>query len=174
MQEYLWSEIHSCWGTLHAVVNNNCLCRIGLPGESKTVFLEFLQHRLPSDEISHAPHPLFFELEKQLSRYLSRKLKHFDLPLVLMGTAFQKTVWQELIKIPYGATISYIELANRLGKPGAVRAVGSANGANPLPIVVPCHRVIGADGKLVGYGGGLEMKRKLLQLESVQSSLDFT
>ena len=89
----------------------------------------------------------------------------FDLPLAPQGTAFQKDVWQALASIPYGETISYAQLAQRVGKPTAMRAVGAANGRNPLPIVLPCHRVIGADGSLTGFGGGLPTKQFLLELE---------
>jgi methylated-DNA-[protein]-cysteine S-methyltransferase len=101
----------------------------------------------------------------QLSEYFAGRRREFDLPLAQDGTAFQRAVWRVLTTIPYGATISYAELARRIGNARASRAVGLANGANPLPIIVPCHRVIGSDGSLTGFGGGLEMKRKLLALE---------
>ena len=93
----------------------------------------------------------------------------FDLPLHPQGTAFQRKVWAALAEIPYGETISYLELARRIGNPSSVRAVGLANGKNPLPIVVPCHRVIGSNGALVGYAGGLPIKRALLALEGALS-----
>jgi len=102
---------------------------------------------------------------RDLAAYFAREREEFDLELAPEGTAFQVEVWGELRRIPYGETVTYGELAHRLGKPKAVRAVGAANGANPLPIVVPCHRVIGADGSLVGFGGGLRVKRALLDLE---------
>jgi len=92
-------------------------------------------------------------------------LRRFDLNLDLHGTPFQIGVWRELERIPYGETRSYLQLAEAIGAPKAVRAVGAANGANPIPIVIPCHRVIGASGKLVGYGGGLPLKKRLLALE---------
>jgi methylated-DNA-[protein]-cysteine S-methyltransferase len=101
----------------------------------------------------------------QLDAYFAGSLRDFDLPLAPEGTPFQLRVWNALREIPYGETISYGELARRLGNPSASRAVGLANGANPLPIVIPCHRVIGASGKLTGYGGGLPVKEKLLALE---------
>ena len=97
--------------------------------------------------------------------YFAGELRRFDLPLDLAGTDFQRRVWLELTRIPYGETRSYQDLARAIGSPKAVRAVGAANGANPVAIVVPCHRVIGAGGKLVGYGGGLPLKRRLLDLE---------
>lgn len=102
---------------------------------------------------------------KQLKEYFSRQRKEFDLPLEFSGTDFQKKVWDQLTKIPYGEVITYGELANRLGDKNLMRAVAAANGANPIPIIIPCHRVIGADGSLTGYGGGLDVKRKLLELE---------
>lgn len=104
-------------------------------------------------------------LVRQLDEFAARSRREFDLPLALAGTAFQRRVWEELCRIPYGATISYGELARRIGRPAAVRAVAQACGANPVPVVVPCHRVVGADGRLVGYGGGLPWKRFLLALE---------
>lgn len=101
----------------------------------------------------------------QLDEYFAGTRKDFDLPLAPQGTSFQKNVWQTLATIPYGETISYAQLAQRVGKSTAMRAVGAANGRNPLPIVLPCHRVIGADGSLTGFGGGLPTKQFLLELE---------
>ena len=109
---------------------------------------------------------LIKEAYQQLSEYLKGERQMFDLPLNPRGTDFQKRVWQALCDIPYGETRSYKQIAEAIGNPKAVRAVGMANNRNPITIVVPCHRVIGADGKLVGYGGGLEMKEFLLRLES--------
>ena len=105
------------------------------------------------------------ETRRQLDDYFAGTRRDFDLPLAPRGTPFQLGVWRALATIPYGTTISYRELAERIGQPSAMRAVGAANGRNPLPIVVPCHRVIGADGSLTGFGGGLPTKRFLLQLE---------
>jgi methylated-DNA-[protein]-cysteine S-methyltransferase len=101
----------------------------------------------------------------QLEEYFSGARQQFDLPLAPQGTPFQQEVWHTLATIPYGETISYAQLAQRVGKPTAMRAVGAANGRNPLPIVLPCHRVIGADGSLTGFGGGLPTKQFLLELE---------
>lgn len=101
----------------------------------------------------------------QLEQYFAGTRQVFELPLHPLGTPFQLAVWRELARIPYGATISYGELARRLGQPQAMRAVGAANGRNPLPIVLPCHRVIGANGSLTGFGGGLPTKRFLLAME---------
>ena len=114
---------------------------------------------------------VFTEVVDQLKSYFAGERKAFDLPLVLEGTEFQKKVWTSLVAIPYGETISYKTLAERVGSPKAVRAVGAANGANPIPIIIPCHRVIGNDGSLTGFGGGLPLKKKLLELESGQLKL---
>jgi methylated-DNA-[protein]-cysteine S-methyltransferase len=111
----------------------------------------------------------FAEVHRQLDAYFAGELEEFDLPLAPSGTPFQLRVWEELQRIPLGETISYSELAERIGNPKTVRAVGLANGRNPISIIVPCHRVIGADGSLVGYGGGLERKRWLLEHEEVVS-----
>ena len=102
---------------------------------------------------------------RQLREYFDGGRRAFDLPLAPRGTPFQQTVWRALTRIPYGRTLAYGELARRIGRPGAARAVGMANHRNPLSIIVPCHRVIGADGDLTGYGGGLDRKRWLLALE---------
>ena len=111
----------------------------------------------------------FDDAREQLDAYFAGELEDFDLRLAPHGTPFQMRVWDELTRIPYGETISYMALALRLGDRKLVRAVGTANGRNPLSIIVPCHRVIGADGTLVGYGGGLERKRWLLEHEAVAS-----
>lgn len=110
--------------------------------------------------------PVLMEAREQLDAYFDRRLRSFDLPLEARGTDFQRRVWDSLRAIPYGETISYAELARRIANPKAVRAVGAANGRNPLMIVVPCHRVIGADGSLTGFGGGIGRKRWLLEHEA--------
>jgi methylated-DNA-[protein]-cysteine S-methyltransferase len=109
--------------------------------------------------------PVLVELGRQLRAYFNGDLRRFDVPLDLQGTEFQKRVWRQLLTIPFGETRTYRQIADAIGAANAVRAVGAANGANPVPIVVPCHRVIGTSGKLVGYGGGLELKKRLLELE---------
>lgn len=110
---------------------------------------------------------LLEEASGQLADYFRGERRHFLLPLDLRGTAFQQKVWEALTSIPFGQTRTYKQVAETIGSPRAVRAVGGANNRNPLPVIVPCHRVIGADGQLVGYGGGLPIKRFLLQLEGV-------
>jgi methylated-DNA-[protein]-cysteine S-methyltransferase len=104
-------------------------------------------------------------LRDQLAEYFAGERREFDLRLAPEGTPFERSVWEELRRIPFGETRSYGEIAGAIGRPGAARAVGRANGANPIPIVVPCHRVIGADGSLTGFGGGLEAKSRLLEIE---------
>jgi methylated-DNA-[protein]-cysteine S-methyltransferase len=113
----------------------------------------------------------FAPVLEQLGEYFAGERTRFDLPLAPRGTDFQLSVWRELLDIPYGQTVSYGQLALRVGSPGAARAVGLANGSNPIALVVPCHRVIGANGTLTGYGGGMERKRWLLDLESGVLSL---
>lgn len=109
--------------------------------------------------------PLLSAAQEQLAAYFAGELRLFDLPLDLRGTDFQRRVWAQLLKVPYGETASYLEIALALGDPKSIRAVGAANGRNPVSIVVPCHRIIGSDGKLIGYGGGLWRKEWLLRHE---------
>jgi methylated-DNA-[protein]-cysteine S-methyltransferase len=120
-------------------------------------------------DVTEAGDGPFDQAREQLDAYFAGELEEFDLPMVLHGTPFQLRVWEELARIPFAETISYKELALRLGDLKLIRAVGTANGRNPISIVIPCHRVIGADGSLVGYGGGLDRKRWLLDHEAVAS-----
>ena len=133
-------------------------------------FAEGKRPERPESNWRKDPMP-FQEAIRQLRAYFAGELKDFDLRLSLIGTDFQLRVWHTLQTIPYGETISYGQLAQRIGSPKAARAVGLANGSNPIPIVVPCHRVIGSNGSLVGYGGGLSNKKALLALESRQGRL---
>lgn len=107
----------------------------------------------------------FRPVREQLDAYFAGALARFDVPMAPRGTEFQLAVWQALLTIPYGTTASYLAIARQIGRPDAVRAVGAANGRNPISIIVPCHRVVGADGSLVGYAGGVDRKRRLLELE---------
>lgn len=127
-------------------------------GITKAVFVEAAQE-------SPSPSLLTSQCKVQLSQYFAGELTDFDVPLNARGTDFQRRVWAELRRIPYGETVSYVDIAERLGQPTASRAVGMANGKNPISIIVPCHRVIGKNGSLTGYAGGLERKRYLLTLE---------
>lgn len=111
-------------------------------------------------------HPVLLEAERQLTNYFAGKREKFELKLDFTGTEFQRQVWQALLTIPFGETRSYAQIAEQIGNPGAVRAVGAANGKNPISIIAPCHRVIGSNGKLTGFAGGMEAKAFLLKLES--------
>ena len=149
-------------------------CRIESPvgpltaavdGEGRLVRLAFADERAATPPGALEDAALCAGVVAQLREYLEGARREFDLTLAPPGTPFQRRVWEELSRIPYGATISYRELARRVGNPAATRAVARANATNPIPIVVPCHRVIGSDGTLTGYGGGLHRKRWLLALE---------
>jgi methylated-DNA-[protein]-cysteine S-methyltransferase len=142
-----------------AVVNaDDALCRLH--------FGPTYRDHLPAKE--SPPHPLLAEFGAQLEAYCQGRLRRFDLPLAPSGTPFQQRAWQVLLSIPYGETLSYGEQAKALGEPGGAQAVGQANGANPIGLVIPCHRVIGANGSLTGFGGGLPLKRALLDFEQQQ------
>ena len=151
-------------GALLIAGDAEAIRRIAFPNNGKPV--------APGPGWEHAARGPVGEAIRQLRDYFAGRRTGFDLPLAPEGTPFQRAVWRQLQDIPYGATISYGELARRVGNPKASRAVGSANGANPIPIVIPCHRVIAADGKLGGFGGGLPVKRALLALEAKSSVRD--
>lgn len=140
--------------------------RIGIADNGEAVTgLFFAGDVNPPAGCTIAETPLIKKASVQLNEYLEGKRKSFDVPVSLEGTAFQKAVWEALTEIPYGETRSYRQIAERIGNPKACRAVGMANNKNPVAVIVPCHRVIGANGKLVGYGGGIDLKEKLLALE---------
>lgn len=148
--------VDSPYGALTLVATDGVLAGLYMTGQ---------RHR-PPEETFGVPDPRpFAETVRQLDAYFAGDLTEFDLPLCLVNTPFQRSVWAELVRIPYGETRSYGELAENLGKPGASRAVGLANGRNPVGIIVPCHRVVGASGSLTGYGGGLDRKQRLLAFE---------
>jgi len=127
-----------------------------------------------ADEIPEAPEdPVLAATAQQLTEYFAGTRAEFDLPLHLEGTDFQREAWLALADIPYGKTTTYARQAEAIGRPGAFRAVGSANGSNPIPIVLPCHRVVGSDGSLTGFGGGVDVKQSLLDLESGTQRLPF-
>ncbi|MBZ6257823.1 methylated-DNA--[protein]-cysteine S-methyltransferase [Streptomyces olivaceus] len=148
--------IDSPYGALTLVAEDGVLCGLYMTGQ---------RHRPPEESFGARDERPFAGAEEQLEAYFAGELREFGLPLRLTGTPFQRTVWDQLRKIPYGETRTYGQLADALGNPAASRAVGLANGRNPIGIVVPCHRVIGASGGLTGYGGGLERKQRLLDFE---------
>ncbi|NVJ23394.1 methylated-DNA--[protein]-cysteine S-methyltransferase [Myxococcus sp. AM011] len=132
----------------------------------RTIEFHAPRHPMRRGEDWHeGDHAVLRDTQKQLDEYFAGKRRGFELPLAPQGTQFQRQVWSELANIPFGGTISYAELALRVDRPTATRAVGAANGRNPIPIVLPCHRVIGANGSLTGFGGGLPTKQFLLRLE---------
>ncbi|MGH7203666.1 MAG: methylated-DNA--[protein]-cysteine S-methyltransferase [Candidatus Levyibacteriota bacterium] len=127
--------------------------------------------KIPKEWENNAEHRLLREVKRQTDEYFSGKRRQFELPLSTKGTAFQKKVWQALETIPYGQVTSYGEIARRIGNPKAVRAVGTAIGRNPIGIIIPCHRVIGTNGTLTGYAGGLDRKQTLLKLEGLPKNV---
>ncbi len=150
--------IDSPYGPLTLVADDGVLCGLYMTGQ---------RHRPPEETFGDRDDlPAFGEAADQLKAYFAGELKQFTLELRLHGTPFQRSVWDQLRKIPYGETRSYGDLAGILGNPTASRAVGLANGRNPVGIIVPCHRVVGANGSLTGYGGGLDRKQRLLDFEN--------
>jgi methylated-DNA-[protein]-cysteine S-methyltransferase len=153
----VWAVYESPIGALTLHASAQGLTGLGFPGRTA-----------PLPEAAHDPAALAGAVA-QLDEYFAGERARFDLALDLRGTDFQRAVWEQLRGIPYGTTVAYLELANRIGRPDIVRAVGAAVGRTPVPIVVPCHRVIGSNGSLTGYGGGLPRKRALLDLERAGS-----
>ncbi len=154
---YVCKTIDSPLGPLKLVASDKGLAAILWQNEKSGV--------LKSVPVEDPDHPVLVETERQLRAYFAGGLRQFSLPLDLQGTAFQQSVWQALLTIPFGETRSYAEIARQIGRPKAVRAVGAATGQNPISIVAPCHRVIGSNGTLTGYAGGLAAKQHLLGLE---------
>lgn len=141
------------------------LGRIGIEEENGSLRNVYFHNETLPDNLAIRETPLLQEAARQLNAYLAGSLKSFSLPLAPSGTVFRQKIWQLLCEIPYGETVSYKDIAIAAGNPKAMRAVGQANNKNPIPIFIPCHRVIGANGQLVGYGGGLDIKVQLLALE---------
>ena len=158
MSDRSHTVVDSPCGPLTLVADGGALCGLYMTQ----------QRHLPAFETFGDPDPdapVFAQAESELKEYFAGQRRHFDVPITFHGTPFQQRVWRALTEIPYGETLSYGRLADRLGNPTASRAVGLANGKNPVSIIVPCHRVVGATGSLTGYGGGLERKRYLLDFE---------
>jgi len=150
-------------GTFYLAATENGLCRIDFPGKCEKDFFSWLSKNF--DYLVNEKTYIIEQAIVQLKEYFEGNRKEFSVPLDLIGTDFQKKVWKELMNIPYGQVDTYGHIAALLGNPKAGRAVGGANNKNPVPIIVPCHRVIGSNGKLVGYAGGLDIKKRLLVLE---------
>ena len=144
--------------------NQSGICRISFLKETSRNWFSWFQKYYGKDPLEGSS-PLIKQAAQQLTEYFQRERRQFQIPLDLRGTSFQKRIWTELLSIPYGTTISYGEVARRIGRPRASRAVGSAVGNNPMLIIVPCHRIIAHDGSLAGFRGGFLNKRKLLKLE---------
>lgn len=150
-------------GVITLGIRAGALALLDLPGEARpSVGAEELRTEPPAEDAE-----LLERVGQQLADYFAGRRQHFDLPLAPVGTPFQREVWAELARVPYGQTLSYLQLAQRLGKPAAVRAVAQALGRNPIAIILPCHRIVSAGGGLGGFSAGLETKRRLLQLEGV-------
>ncbi|MFE7568238.1 methylated-DNA--[protein]-cysteine S-methyltransferase [Streptomyces sp. NPDC057539] len=164
-QHIVHTVIDSLYGPLTLVATDGTLSGLYMAGQ---------RHRPPEETFGEPDPGPFAEVVRQLGAYFDGELTEFDLPLRLNGTTFQRAVWAGLLRIPYGETRSYGELADSLGKPGASRAVGLANGKNPISIIVPCHRVIGSTGGLTGYGGGLDRKQRLLAFEGAAAEAPAT
>lgn len=149
-------------GVLTLIANDTAL--VGVLWENELVGRVTLMPQQQKDD-----HPILVNAESQLGEYFAGERQCFELPLTFIGTPFQQSVWAELVKIPFGETRSYRDIAEQIGNPKAVRAVGAANGKNPISIIAPCHRVIGSNGKLTGFAGGLDNKSRLLTLEQATS-----
>lgn len=160
-----WSSFqHNNW-VMHIAATAKGLCCITLPNESFETLIDWVERHIPNG-ILMQNRDAMYPFINQLEEYFIGHRREFELPLDFRGTPFQISVWQQLRHIPYGRTQTYSELARSINRPSGARAVGSAIGANPIPIVIPCHRVIGKDGSLTGYRGGVDVKSELLFLES--------
>ena len=171
VEEIAYTRLESQIGTVWVASTEWGLCKVSLGSGRSGAFFGWLSEHIGPREPREEPDAMAFAVS-QLDEYFSGSRQTFDLPLDVRGTAFQKAVWSQVVRIPYGATATYGDIAQLVGKPKASRAVGGAVGANPLPIVIPCHRVVGARGALTGFGAGLDIKEALLQLEGAHPSLD--
>ncbi|PHQ92696.1 MAG: cysteine methyltransferase [Sulfurimonas sp.] len=145
---------------------DNKLCMLDFRYRKKRASVDRRIKKLLHAEYIEEDNMVLKQTRQQLDEYFSLQRKNFEIPLLMLGTEFQKSVWEALVKIPYGKTSSYLELSKSIGNEKAVRAVANANGANAIGIIIPCHRIIGSDGSLTGYAGGLTLKKKLLELEN--------
>ena len=168
--ELYWSSVPCPQGLIVVMATERGICWTGTPGTPVDEGFTWLRRKMQFDRVVEGEKiaPLQHAMD-ELKRYLGGERVQFTCPLDLHGTAFQIEVWEELYRIPYGKTRTYTEIAQAIGRSAAVRAVGAANGANPVAIIVPCHRVIGSNGTLTGYGGGLPTKAWLLSLEGIRN-----
>ena len=168
--ELYWSSVSCPQGQIIVMATERGVCWTGTPGTPIDHGLAWLKRKMEFDQVIEGEEiaPLQQAMD-ELRRYLAGEHIQFSCPLDLQGTPFQIAVWEELYRIPYGETRTYAEIARAIGRSSAVRAVGAANGANPVAIIVPCHRVIGSNGSLTGYGGGLPTKAWLLHLEGIKN-----
>lgn len=169
VQKLYWSSIATPIGEYTIIATESGVCWIGSPGASVDEGLFRIKRWIPTYRAVKDQQAVPLQLAiAEMQRYFARERVQFTCPLDLRGTPFQLLVWEQLCRIPYGETRTYGEIALAIGRPTASRAVGAANGANPIPLIVPCHRVIGSDGSLTGYAGGLANKSWLLSLEGVK------
>ena len=164
VKDVVYTRLDSPVGTVWVASTEIGVCKISVGAERARAFLSWISEHIGPGDPWEDP-DLMSSATSQLTEYFSGARQTFNLPLDVRGTSFQQAVWSQVSRIPYGATASYGDVAQLVGKPTASRAVGSAVGANPLPIVIPCHRVIGSGGSLVGFGAGLDVKETLLRLE---------
>jgi O-6-methylguanine DNA methyltransferase len=167
METVIVADVPTAIGSLGAVITAQGLARLGFHGEPVEEREAWLRRWLPLAQQVDDGEPLS-ELQAQLDAYFAGLRRRFDIALDMRGTPFQLRVWRELLNIPFGEVRSYLQVATAIGQPTATRAVGAANGRNYIPIIVPCHRVIGSDGTLTGFGGGLALKQRLLELEGIR------
>lgn len=165
MTTVYWKQVQLEQSALYIAAIDEGICYIGTPNAPFEEMEQWVNKRIKKGELVENT-SVFDIYEQQLQQYLKGERKLFTFPFYLFGTAFQRQVWRTLVKIPYGQTYSYMDIAEKIGNPKAVRAVGGAIGANPLLFVVPCHRVVTKDGKLGGFRAGVDLKKQLLALES--------
>lgn len=168
METIFYTHLDTPVGLLLVASSNQGLIRIILPGEGRKYLFSRLRKEYSKETLVENGEKNQ-EAVEQLKEYFNGSRESFSLRLDIRGTEFQKSVWKAVVQVPYGQTCSYGEIARRIGKPRACRAVGLANKTNSLPIVIPCHRIIGSDGSMTGYGGGIPLKEKLLKLEQNSS-----
>ena len=164
METIEWAVFTYDTWNFYIAKNDQGLCYVSVPDESFDEFILYMEKKYPKTDVVENETALL-PYKEELTNYFAGKISQFMMPVSWSGTEFQKLVWQALQKIPFGETCTYSDIAEKINRPKSVRAVGTAIGANPILIVVPCHRVIGKNGKLTGFRGGLEMKKKLLEIE---------